>query len=540
MGRRAVALYIDTPQIFSCPLTTCNAYDMSTSSPSSAITVIFLVFLFALVWLLRFGKRESYLPPGPPTLPLLGNIHVLPTRYPHDKFTEWSRQYGGIYSLKIGTGTIIVLSNMTTVKELLDKRNAATASRPKNHVVDVVTRGLYFGLIPNNSLWRAQRKLYAETAQVLYDILKSPQDLCDHFSRYAFSLTTSILYGKRCPRPRSSEITAFYEFQFVWTKLLSPGTVPPVDKLPFLDYIPERWASWKALIREVKERHRKLYFGLLDDCENQMKSDVGGNGSFMEDLLGRKEEYGMDREEIGYLGAMMIEGGAETTSSLLKSLVLFLVASPEAQRKAYEEIRRVVGSQRAPDLADFEHLPYIDAVLKEVQRLRPIAPLGLPHETTTTEEYLGYIIPEKTTIFANIYGINTDPEFFEDPESFRPERYLLTEHGTKPGVDDSAFRSDIGFGFGRALNAMNLIWAFEFKPLQDPETGKDVPVDLLDYEEGLVFAPRPYQCHVTPRSSNVVDIIQHQFREAKETFAKYERDLTPEDKEWVREMRKDW
>ncbi|EEB93446.1 hypothetical protein MPER_07891, partial [Moniliophthora perniciosa FA553] len=93
-------------------------------------------------------------------------------------------------------------------------------------------------------------------------------------------------------------------------------------------------------------------------------------------------------------------------------------------------------------------------------------------------------------------GINTDPEFFEDPETFIHERYLVTEHGTKPGVDDSAFRSDIGFGFGRrvcpemylaknslALNAMNLIWAFEFKPLQDPKTGKDVPVDLLDYEE---------------------------------------------------------
>ncbi|ESK84606.1 cytochrome p450 [Moniliophthora roreri MCA 2997] len=354
---------------------------------------------------------------------------------------------------------------MTTVKELLDKRTAATASRPQDHVADMITKGLYLALIPNT----------------------------------------------------------FYELQFVWTKLVSPGTVPPVDKLPFLEYIPERWASWKALIREVKERHRKLYFGLLNDCENRMKSDVGGNGSFMEDLLSRKEEYGMDREKIGYLGAIMIEGGAETTSSLLKSLVLFLIASPEAQRKAYEEIHRVVGSQRAPGLTDLEHLPYVDAILKEVQRLRPVAPLGLPHETTTTEEYLGYVIPENTTVFANVYGINTDPEFFEDPESFRPERYLLTEHGTKPGVDDSAFRSDIGFGFGR-----------------DPETGKDIPVDLLDYEEGLVFAPKPYQCRVTPRSSNVVDIIQHQFREAKETFAKYERDLTPEDKEWVREMRKDW
>ncbi|EEB91257.1 hypothetical protein MPER_10416, partial [Moniliophthora perniciosa FA553] len=95
----------------------------------------------------------------PPTLPLLGNIHVLPTRNAHNKFTEWARQYGGIYSLKIGTGTIIVLSNMTHVKELLDKRTAATASRPQNYVADMITKGLYFAFIPNNSLWRLQRKL---------------------------------------------------------------------------------------------------------------------------------------------------------------------------------------------------------------------------------------------------------------------------------------------------------------------------------------------------------------------------------------------
>ncbi|KAI3619427.1 cytochrome p450 [Moniliophthora roreri] len=534
------------------------------SPPSGYAFIISLTLaLLVLAWLLRIGKRESYLPPGPSTLPLIGNIHLFPTKYPQFKFTEWARQYGGIYSLKIGSGTIIVLTSMDSVKKLLDRRNATTASRPLDHVTDMIMKGLFLPLMPNNNLWRVQRKI-ANTILVpsvigsylaiqvceprygpwpLHGTHKLSKELCDHLSRYTFSLMTSILFGKRCPRPRTREITAFYEFQHVWTTLASPETVPPLDKLPFLEYIPEKWAPWKALIREVKRRHRELYFGMLDECEKRMTSDEGATGCFIEDLLNRKEEYGMDKEQVGFFGGTMIEAGAETTSSLLKSFVLFLAASPEAQRKAYEEVHRIVGNQRAPILTDYERLPYLNAVWKELSHMK----------LRRQRSHLGYIIPEHTTIFPNIYGIFHDPEYFDDPESFRPERYLLTEHGTKPSIDDSAFRADIGFGFGRrvcpgmhlaknslALNAMYLIWAFEFKPLQDPETGKDIPVDLFAYEEGLSFTPKSFQCRITPRSSNVVDIIQHQFREATETFVKYERDLAPEDMEWVREMRKGW
>lgn len=67
-----------------------------------------------------------------------------------------------------------------------------------------------------------------------------------------------------------------------------------------------------------------------------------------------------------YFGGALIEGGSETTSSFLQSLVLLLAAFPEAQQKAQEEIDRVVGDRRSPDLEDFPSLPYAQAVIKEV------------------------------------------------------------------------------------------------------------------------------------------------------------------------------
>lgn len=58
--------------------------------------------------ILFVGRREKNLPPGPPTIPVLGNVHQIPKKGAHFQFTAWARKYGGIYSLKLGTGTAVV------------------------------------------------------------------------------------------------------------------------------------------------------------------------------------------------------------------------------------------------------------------------------------------------------------------------------------------------------------------------------------------------------------------------------------------------
>lgn len=68
----------------------------------------------------------------------------------------------------------------------------------------------------------------------------------------------------------------------------------------------------------------------------------------------------------------MIEAGSETTSSALNSCVKYFAAYPEAQAKAYAEVRRVVGENRMPDFNDEHDLPYIRACVKEVLRIRPV------------------------------------------------------------------------------------------------------------------------------------------------------------------------
>uniref|UniRef100_A0A0W0FWJ0 Cytochrome p450 n=1 Tax=Moniliophthora roreri TaxID=221103 RepID=A0A0W0FWJ0_MONRR len=121
-----------------------------------------LVFLFFIVWLLqkilKTGRREPYLPPGPPTVPILGNLHVFPTKNSHIRFTEWAQQYGDIYSLKISSGTVIVISGMEAASELMDKRSATTADRPKSHMAKKVTNDLNMAACRYSDTWRVLRK----------------------------------------------------------------------------------------------------------------------------------------------------------------------------------------------------------------------------------------------------------------------------------------------------------------------------------------------------------------------------------------------
>lgn len=78
---------------------------------------------------------------------------------------------------------------------------------------------------------------------------------------------------------------------------------------------------------------------------------------------------------------------------------------PEVQRRAQEEIDRVVGTDRLPAFDDRAGLPYVEAVVQEVYRTHPIAPMGLPHVTTADDVYGGYLIPRGAIIIPNIWFV---------------------------------------------------------------------------------------------------------------------------------------
>ncbi|KAG8949193.1 hypothetical protein FRC04_008991 [Tulasnella sp. 424] len=331
----------------------------------TAIAVAGTVAL-VIIKLLSMGQRESDLPPGPPTRPLIGNLLDVPLTKPYLAFTTL-KTYGDICSLKIGSGTVVVLNSLDAVHHVLVTCNAATASRPDLYILDYLTGGFYLILMKYDSNWRILRRAAMETL--------NPQAVDQHKSiqaaeaaqliRYAASVVAAIVYGRRLPRVNSHIIRTLQENTEVIDSLAKPGATPPVDLIPALHYIPERWAKWKTLIRVQRGRRWEFYNQLLRTVETRIK-EGRANDCLMENLLNNQEELGITREMITCLGPSLLEPGEDSTQHFMQNLIRIMVTHHEDQKRAQDEIDRVVGRDRMPTLEDVSSLPYVRAIVNEL------------------------------------------------------------------------------------------------------------------------------------------------------------------------------
>jgi len=137
-------------------------------------------------------------------------------------------------------------------------------------------------------------------------------------------------------------------------------------------------------------------------------------------------------------------GGTETVASAIEWAMAELLKSPEDIKRVQQELADVVGLERRVEESDFDKLAFFKCTLKETLRLHPPIPLLL-HETSEDAEVAGYYVPKKTRVMINAYAIGRDKNSWEDPDSFKPSRFL------EPGVPD--FKGNhfefIPFGSGR-------------------------------------------------------------------------------------------
>lgn len=228
----------------------------------------------------------------------------------------------------------------------------------------------------------------------------------------------------------------------------------------------------------------------------------------------------------------MIEAGSETTSSALNSVIMYLAAAPEIQRRAREELLSVIGTDRTPTFDDEQSLPYIRATVKEILRMRPAANVGSLHRTTAEVVYKDMVIPKGTIVTINQYALHYDPERYEDPYTFNPARYL--NHPLKAGAytahPDPYARDHFTFGAGRrvcpgmhlAENSLyivlaKMLWAFEIRPPLN-EDGSEATMDASEdaFEGGANTLPKPYRVRFIARDAKAAEVVRSEWSRAKE------------------------
>nr|GMD97663.1 angelicin synthase-like [Ipomoea batatas] len=176
---------------------------------------------------------------------------------------------------------------------------------------------------------------------------------------------------------------------------------------------------------------------------------------FLQILLELKERDDIGRSlDFQAIKAMLLDiviGGTDTTATMVEWVMTTLLDNPEIMKKVQKELDEIVGLNNIVEEVHLPKLSYLDAVVKETFRLYPALPLLVPRCPTHTTQVGGYTIPKGTRVFLNMYAIHRDPQLWDNPLEFRPERFL---NQTSPGLDytgnDHRF---LPFGSGRRICA---------------------------------------------------------------------------------------
>ncbi len=122
-----------------------------------------------------------------------------------------------------------------------------------------------------------------------------------------------------------------------------------------------------------------------------------------------------------------------------------LMKNQDAMHKLRDELEREIGTDIVKE-SHLAHLPYLQACVKETLRLHPPGPLLLPHRALQTCQVMGYTIPKDSQVLVNMWAIGRDSTIWNDPLSFKPERFLDSS------LDFNGNHFDyIPFGAGRRI-----------------------------------------------------------------------------------------
>ncbi|ESK88115.1 cytochrome p450 [Moniliophthora roreri MCA 2997] len=509
------------------------------------------VLLPLLVWVIYVNTRtrKGNLPPGPKGYPIVGNTFQLDQKRPWHTFAQWKEVYGvyfayshnadsdsnaslgDIVHFRLFNQDVILLNSAKAAGDLLDRRASNYSQRPRSVVAEYMTGGMLLPLMnPGARLRSMQRAVHEalnirastryypiqmrEGIRLAMDILESPERCYDHVHRYTSSETASIIYNSPPLESSQDPLIAFLaNFVDVAAQATAPGAYL-ANYIPILEHLPDFLSKWKRTCKEIYRYHAEKFLGFFLNIKEKMLQNQDVGSSFCSMLIETHDRHGLDDNTSSWLAAVLYLAGYETTASCMGWLILAMVYFPEVQRKAQEELDRVIGRTRIPTMEDMGDLPYMRAVVKEVLRWRPPTPMSLFHASLEDDIYEGYFIPKNSYIIPNILAMNHDTATYgPDTDEFRPERFLNDDGTHKPSPFDTKDEGHYAYGFGRricpgrhlASNAVFIftiaLWAVRLK------SGSEA-LSTKDEGSGIFSHPPSYRITSMPRFPEALDILR--------------------------------
>ncbi|XP_008112050.2 cytochrome P450 2G1 isoform X2 [Anolis carolinensis] len=384
---------------------------------SGAVTALLVVYVSCLLLISAKRKlsQKGRLPPGPTPLPLIGNFLQIKSTKTLQSLLKLRDEYGSVFTVYFGTRPILVLCGHQAVKEALIDKAEEFSGRSTLPTLERNFQG-HGVVFANGERWKQMRRFsltvlrnfgmgkksieerIKEEAQFLLEefrkMKEKPFEPTYFLSRAVSNIICSIVFGDRFDY-EDKEFQALMEMMNNSFREMSTGWAQFYDiYVDFLKYFPGP--------------HTKIY-NILEDMrvfiakrvkKNQETFDPNFPRDFIDCFLIQMEkekgnpttEFNVKNLELNTLNLFF--AGTETVSSTLRYGFLLLMKYPEVQAKMHEEIDRVIGHNRVPNIEDRSQMPYTDAVIHEVQRFSDLLPMDLAHRVIRDTEFRGYLLPK--------------------------------------------------------------------------------------------------------------------------------------------------
>ena len=405
--------------------------------------VLEIITALVLAWLLYFllssyASRKS-LPAGPFPLPMIGNLHQVGLDIPFS-LEKLREKYGDMYTVTLPIGNFVILNSSKLMREALVSRKDDFSGRTgvSNFPFNRIFEGKDVGFTDYGPEYTFRRKVFSsamhifgegknlakrrlnkstkELLKLLHETDGRPFSIKDHVETTSVNVLCEWLVNTSY-KPGDPALKKLKEFNENFAVLIRPGSV--YHFLPFLRFLP---TAYMNTLREVLETRDDFFGSFLEHHRRTYKSGVVRDltDAF---LAAFEKESERDGDVIKFLMMNAFFAATDTSSAIVVWFVLHMVLFESAQKKLHEELDRVIGKDRLPQMEDSAHLHYTQAVICEVIRHSHSIALIMRKAVRDTS-LQGYCIPKGTTVIFNLWRIHSDANQWKEPELFKPDRFL--------------------------------------------------------------------------------------------------------------------
>lgn len=467
------------------------------------------------------------LPPGPPGHFLWRNLRDYPTgvlEYPI--YEKWAKKYGGLVYLNVLGRSVLIVNSADMERELFNKKGAIYSGRPESTMMHDLTN---FGKAAIFSMDYGER--WSQHRALLHDVLSfknlpsytpimeasarsfAQRLIAEPVNDFKFirdvvgGFIMRIAYGIDVQSENDPFVKVAERLTNITTQAVIPGKFI-VDSIPIMKYLPS-WLPGLQFPKAAAELNKsfqdmlEIPFDHAKNAFNQGNSNPSFVSKYLEDLANNPNSHNIDEQVLREVAIDIYAAGIDTLDTQLRLFFLEMALFPDVQKKAQEELDRVVGRDNLPSFADLPSLPYVNALCSESFRWLPATPMGLPHKLSRDDVVNGYFIPKDTVCFGNARSLlRSENDYGADTNEFKPERFLKNG-GAK-------LKPDALFGFGRRICPGKLLAETYFgiivaTVLQVANIAvlEDEPllgiVENNEFAPGVISRPRDFRCRVEAR-----------------------------------------